>query len=432
MCFERQCLSMEKITAPRGTKDVLPEESYRWHYLEGKLRDVARRFGFSEIRFPTFEDINLFCRGVGDTTDVVQKEMYDFTDKGGRHIALRPEGTASVVRSVIENGLYAKGLPIKVYYIAPNFRYEKPQAGRLREHHQFGIECFGSYDAGADAEVIAVADTMLRELGIRDVSLHINSCGCPNCRPKYHAALKEYFESRKAELCPTCLDRLDRNPMRILDCKSPICKEIAADAPVIPDFWCDECVEHFETLKKHLDGCGISYVVDPHIVRGLDYYTNTVFEFIVDCIGAQSTICGGGRYNGLVETLGGPATAGLGFGSGLERLLLTMEAQGVEIPNPDTPDIFVAALGEAAQFASAKLTYELRGMGVAAERDTLNRSLKAQMKYADKIGARTSIVIGDDEIANGKAILKNMQNGEKTEVELNANAISNLLTAQEG
>ena len=422
---------MEKITAPRGTKDVLPSESYRWHYLEAKLRDVARRSGFSEIRFPTFEDINLFCRGVGDTTDVVQKEMYDFTDKGGRHIALRPEGTASVVRSVIENGLYAKGLPIKVYYIAPNFRYEKPQAGRLREHHQFGIECFGSYDAGADAEVIGVADRMLRELGIRDVSLHINSCGCPKCRPSYHAALKEYFASHKDELCPTCLDRLDRNPMRILDCKSPVCKEIAKHAPVISDYWCEDCVAHFEALQAHLKNCGIEYVLDPRIVRGLDYYTNTVFEFIVACIGAQSTICGGGRYNGLVETLGGPPTAGLGFGSGLERLLLTMEAQGIEIPNPDVPDVFVAALGTQADFCAEKLVSDLRGMGYAAERDTLSRSLKAQMKYADKLSARASVVIGEDEVASGKIVVKNMQNGEKTECALTASAISAVLSNME-
>ena len=422
---------MEKITAPRGTKDVLPSESYRWHYLETKLRDVARRSGFSEIRFPTFEDINLFCRGVGDTTDVVQKEMYDFVDKGGRHIALRPEGTASVVRSVIENGLYAKGLPIKVYYIAPNFRYEKPQAGRLREHHQFGIECFGSYDASADAEVIGVADRMLRELGIRDVSLHINSCGCPECRPKYHAALKAYFRACEDELCPTCKDRLERNPMRILDCKSPICKEIAKNAPVISDYWCESCVEHFEKLKAHLDNCNIAYVVDPRIVRGLDYYTNTVFEFIVDCIGAQSTICGGGRYNGLVETLGGPATAGLGFGSGLERLLLTMEAQGIEIPNPDVPDVFVASMGEKAEFCAAKLVSDLREAGFAAERDTLSRSLKAQMKYADKLSARASIVIGDDEVTSEKVMIKNMKNGEKIACALSAAAISEVLNNME-
>ncbi|MEG2378175.1 MAG: histidine--tRNA ligase [Clostridia bacterium] len=418
---------MEKISAPRGTKDVLPNEVHKWHYLENKLRDVARRSGFHEIRFPTFEDINLFRRGVGDTTDVVQKEMYDFNDKGGRHIALRPEGTASVVRSVIENGLDKQGLPIKVYYIAPNFRYEKPQAGRLREHHQFGIECFGSYDAGADAEVIGVADMMLRELGIKDVSLHINSCGCPKCRPRYHEALKAYFSEREGELCAMCRDRLTRNPMRILDCKSAVCHDIAKDAPDISDFWCDECTAHFNKLKKSLDACGIKYVIDTRIVRGLDYYTNTVFEFIVGGIGAQSTICGGGRYNGLVETLGGQETAGLGFGSGLERLLLTMEAQGIEIPNNDVPDTFIAAMGAAASECAETLTFKLRGMGIAAERDTLARSLKAQMKYASKIGARTSIVIGDDEITAGRIIIKNMDNGEKTECALDACAIADVI-----
>ncbi|MBQ3055332.1 MAG: histidine--tRNA ligase [Oscillospiraceae bacterium] len=414
---------MEKITAPRGTKDVLPSESHQWQYLEAKLRDVARRFGFKEIRFPTFEEYHLFCRGVGDTTDVVQKEMYDFYDKGERHIALRPEGTASVVRSFIEHSLHAQTLPLKVFYIAPNFRYEKPQAGRLREHHQFGIECFGSYDASSDAEVISVAATMLEELGLSNIELHINSCGCPNCRPAYHTALKEYFESKKADLCGTCLDRLDRNPMRILDCKSPVCSEIAKDAPIITDYLCDECTAHFAKLREYLDAAGIAYVCDPRIVRGLDYYTNTVFEFITDSIGAQSTICGGGRYNGLVESLGGPKTAGLGFGSGLERLLLTMEAQGATFPEPDTPDLFLAAMGEEADRAVQTLVYELRKLGVAAERDTCGRSLKAQMKYADKLSAAYSAVIGEQELIDGKIALKNMQTGEKSDCDLSASAI---------
>ncbi len=423
---------MEKITAPRGTKDVLPSESHQWQYLESKLRDVARRFGFKEIRFPTFEEYNLFCRGVGDTTDVVQKEMYDFYDKGERHIALRPEGTASVVRAFIEHSLHAQALPLKVFYIAPNFRYEKPQAGRLREHHQFGIECFGSYDASSDAEVISVAATMLEELGISGVELHINSCGCPNCRPKYHAALKEYFESKKSDLCGTCLDRLDRNPMRILDCKSPVCGEIAKDSPVITDYLCEECTAHFAKLREYLDAAGISYVCDPRIVRGLDYYTNTVFEFITDSIGAQSTICGGGRYNGLVESLGGPKTAGLGFGSGLERLLLTMEAQGATFPDPDTPDLFLAAMGEEADRAVQTLVYELRKLGLAAERDICGRSLKAQMKYADKLSAAYSAVIGEQELIDGKISLKNMQSGEKEECVLSADAIfSHIMEGEE-
>ena len=414
---------MEKITAPRGTKDVLPEESRAWQILEEKLRSLAHRFGFREIRFPTFEDVALFDRGVGDTTDVVQKEMYDFYDKGDRHIALRPEGTASVVRAFIEHSLHAKGLPLKVYYIAPNFRYEKPQAGRLREHHQFGVECFGAYDASADAEVISLGATLLRELGITDTTLHLNSCGCKECRKEYHAALKKYFETRKGELCDTCNDRLDRNPMRILDCKSDICKSIAKDAPKITDYLCDECRAHFDKLRSYLDATGIEYELDPMLVRGLDYYTNTVFEFVSGSLGAQSTVLGGGRYNGLVATLGGPETAGLGFGCGIERLLLTLEAEGKLPSDRLVPDVFIAYAEERAESVSNSLVYELRALSVSAERDTTGRSLKAQMKYAGKIGARYSAVIGGSEIDNGKITLKNMDSGEQTECALTADAI---------
>ena len=414
---------MEKITAPRGTKDVLPEESRVWQILEEKLRGLAHRFGFREIRFPTFEDVALFDRGVGDTTDVVQKEMYDFYDKGDRHIALRPEGTASVVRAFIEHSLHAKGLPLKVYYIAPNFRYEKPQAGRLREHHQFGVECFGAYDASADAEVISLGATLLRELGITNTTLHLNSCGCKECRKEYHAALKKYFETRKGELCDTCNDRLDRNPMRILDCKSDICKSIAKDAPKITDYLCDECRAHFDKLRSYLDATGIEYELDPMLVRGLDYYTNTVFEFVSGSLGAQSTVLGGGRYNGLVGTLGGPETAGLGFGCGIERLLLTLEAEGKLFDERLVPDVFVAYAEERAESVSHALVYELRALGVSAERDTTGRSLKAQMKYAGKIGARYSAVIGGNEIDEGKITLKNMDSGEQVECALTADAI---------
>ena len=415
--------TMEKITAPRGTKDVLPEEVRAWQILEEKLRNLAHRFGFREIRFPTFEDVALFDRGVGETTDVVQKEMYDFYDKGDRHIALRPEGTASVVRSFIENSLHAKGLPLKVYYIAPNFRYEKPQAGRLREHHQFGVECFGSADASADAEVISLGATLLRELGITDTELHLNSCGCKECRKGYHAALKEYFSTRKSELCETCNGRLDRNPMRILDCKSDICKGIAKDAPKITDFLCESCREHFDKLKSYLDAIGVSYTLDPMLVRGLDYYTNTVFEFVSGSLGAQSTVLGGGRYNGLVESLGGPEMPGLGFGCGIERLLLTLEALGKTPDDKIVPDVFVAYAEPAAESVSHKLVYDLRALGVSAERDTTGRSLKAQMKYAGKIGARYSVVLGGNEIAEGKVNLKNMETGESVSVALSAEDI---------
>ncbi|NLT39583.1 MAG: histidine--tRNA ligase [Clostridiales bacterium] len=407
---------MAKITAPRGTKDILPSESYKWQYIENVLRTEAAAFGYKEIRFPTFEHTELFLRGVGETTDVVQKEMYTFRDKGGRSITLRPEGTASVVRSYIENSIFSSGLPVKVYYIAPNFRYEKPQAGRLREHHQFGAEHFGSTDASADAELIALADAYLKRLGIKDYKLEINSIGCPECRPAYHAALKSYFSCRKEELCGTCLERLEKNPLRILDCKSPVCGNIANNAPKCIDSLCADCSEHMEKVRSYLEALNIPYTVNPRIVRGLDYYTRTVFEFSSGSLGAQSAICAGGRYDGLVETLGGEPTAGLGFGSGIERLLMVMEAQGIRIPDSDRLDVFLCALGDEAFLETFKLTNALRELGIRAERDTLKRSLKAQMKYADKLGARYTIVLGSEELEKGIAVLRNMESGEKKEI----------------
>ncbi|MBE6936111.1 MAG: histidine--tRNA ligase [Ruminococcaceae bacterium] len=414
----------EIIRAPKGTHDVLPSDVHKWHYLEKTLRGVAAAFNFREIRFPTFEHTELFIRGVGDTTDVVQKEMYTFEDKGGRSITLRPEGTASVVRSLVESGLITGALPVKCYYIAPNFRYEKPQAGRLRQHHQFGVECFGSAAPEADAEVISLADTFLHKLGINDITVHINSIGCPHCRPQYHAALKEYFRPHLSEMCETCQERFERNPMRLLDCKSPICKEIAKNAPTTLDYLCDDCRTHFNRTLELLDVMGVNYEVDTGIVRGLDYYTGPVFEFVSNNIGAQGTVCGGGRYNGLVEQLGGKPTPALGFGSGLERLLLVMEALGVEIPNEDGCDIYFAPMGAAASDAVQKLTLLLRREGIAAERDLCARSVKAQMKYADKLGARYTAVIGDDEIASGVIRIKDMISGEQTECALNAEAIA--------
>ena len=411
------------ITAPRGTKDVVPSESYKWQYVENIARKTAADFGYKEIRFPTFENTELFLRGVGDTTDVVQKEMYTFEDKGGRSITLRPEGTASVVRSFLENSIGAAGLPVKVFYIAPNFRYEKPQAGRLREHHQFGIECFGAGGPQADAEVIGLASTYLSRLGIKHLSLEINSIGCPKCRPNFHKALKEYFYKHTDELCSTCNERLERNPLRILDCKSPICQKIAEGAPVGLDYLCDECRDHMENLKSYLDAMGIEYTVNPRIVRGLDYYTRTVFEFVSTQIGAQGTVCGGGRYDGLVSTLGGQPTPGLGFGSGIERAMLVMEAEGVEIPVPTQCDVFLAALGEKADRPVSALVQQLRAMGLRAERDLMGRGLKAQMKYADKIGALYTIVIGDNEIDGGKANIKDMSDSGQSEISLTAKEI---------
>lgn len=418
------------IQAPKGTKDVIPAESYKWQYIEKVARKVCDEFGFNEVRTPVIEHTELFLRGVGDTTDIVQKEMYTFEDKGGRSITLRPEGTASVVRSVIENGLYAGTLPLKVYYIAPVFRYEKPQAGRLREHHQFGVEMFGAAGAAADAEVIALADTFLRRLGIESLTVSINSIGCPVCRKRYHEALREYFGAYKDELCPLCLDRMERNPLRLLDCKEQHCGEIAANAPITLDYLCDECHTHFEDLKRELDLLGITYKIDPRIVRGLDYYTKTVFEFVATNIGAQSTVCGGGRYDRLVEQLGGPALPGLGFGCGLERLLMVLAESGIALPAAPTPDIFVAAMGKDAAEKTAQLVTTLRRAGFAAERDVTGRSLKAQMKYADKLGANFSLTIGDNELAENTATLKNMRTGEASPVALTAEAIGAVLSAR--
>ncbi len=416
----------EKISAPRGTHDVLPDNIASWHYVENTLREVAARFGYREIRFPTFEHTELFLRGVGDTTDVVQKEMYTFEDKGGRSITLRPEGTASVVRSYIENSLYAGALPLKVYYIAPNFRYEKPQAGRLREHHQFGAECFGSPAPQADAEVIALADTFMNALGITNIALRLNSIGCPVCRPSYHEALRSFFEARQDKLCTTCRDRMTRNPLRILDCKNPDCAALVKTAPVMLDYLCEDCQAHQHGLEEHLKAGGISYAIDPYIVRGLDYYTRTVFEFTTDCIGAQSTICGGGRYDKLVETLGGPPTPALGFGSGLERLLMVMESQKALPPAPPGCDLFIATRGEqAALTATGLISHMRRRPGLRAECDLMGRSLKAQMKAADRMGARYVLVLGEEELATGQATLKDMQkSGEDLPCALSAEAIA--------
>ena len=402
--------------AVKGTLDVLPADSHKNQFVERTVLEIANEFGFREIRTPVFEHTELFTRSVGDTTDVVQKEMYTFEDKGGRSITLRPEGTAGAARAFLEHGLANEAMPQKVSYITSCYRYEKPQAGRLREFHQFGIECYGTASPAADAEVISVANEVFGFLGIDRIRLEINSIGCPKCRKEYHAALKAYFESRKGELCGTCLDRLDRNPMRILDCKSPVCHEIAADAPIILDYLCDECKDHFEKVKMYLDNMCISYEVNPHIVRGLDYYTRTVFEFLTDSLGAQSAVCAGGRYDGLVEEIGGPHVPALGFGLGIERLLLLLEAQGIQLPEAKKCDIYIANIGEEASLKAAALATEIRQAGMFAEFDVVGRSLKAQMKCADKIGAKFTTVIGDDDIRANVAKVKNMQTGEITEI----------------
>ena len=404
--------------AIKGTKDVLPKDVHKNQYIEATALDIASKFGYKEIRTPVFEHTELFQRGVGDTTDVVQKEMYTFDDKGGRSITLRPEGTAGAVRSYLENGLCNEALPQKVCYLISCYRYEKPQAGRLREFHQFGVECFGSASPLADAEIIALAKSLFDTLGVKDLSLEINSIGCPTCRAEYHKALKEYFSSRKDELCNTCKSRLDRNPMRILDCKSPICHEIAEGAPVVIDYLCDECKEHFENVQKYLKAQNIEYTINPQIVRGLDYYTKTVFEFVSNSIGAQGTVCGGGRYDGLVEELGGQHTPSLGFAMGIERLMILMEAQGFEFPEAEKPDLFIVALGEKATLKAVEIAKDMREEGFSALLDLNQRSVRAQMKYADKLGAKFNVVIGDNEVEAKTAKLKNMQTGEETEINL--------------
>ena len=404
--------------AIKGTKDVLPSEVYKNQYIEATCLTVAENFGYKEMRTPVFEHTELFQRGVGDTTDVVQKEMYTFDDKGGRSITLRPEGTAGAARSFLENGLSNEALPQKICYLTSCYRYEKPQAGRLREFHQFGIECFGATSPLADAEMIALAKQIFDELGVKDLHLELNSIGCPTCRAEYHKALKEYFASRVDELCDTCRDRLDRNPMRILDCKSPACSEIAKDAPVVLDYLCDECKEHFEKTKSYLDAMNIEYIVNPQIVRGLDYYTKTVFEFVADSIGAQGTVCGGGRYDGLIEELGGQHTPSLGFAMGLERLQLVMEAQGCEFPEPSRPDLFIVAMGDKATLKAVEIAKDMRDEGYSVVYDLNGRSLRAQMKYADKINAKYNVVIGDNEVDTKSAVLKDMATGEQSDISL--------------
>lgn len=407
---------MDLITqAPRGTQDVLPEDSHRWQYVERTALSVAEDFGFREIRTPVFEHTNLFQRSVGETTDVVQKEMYTFEDKGGRSLTLRPEGTAGAARAVLEHGLLNGALPAKVSYVTSCYRYEKSQKGRYREFHQFGVECFGAAAPQADAETISLAMTVLESLGLKDISLQINSIGCPTCRAKYQEALRAYFESHRAELCETCLGRLERNPMRILDCKSPICHKLAADAPVMLDYLCEECAEHFEAVKGCLDAAEIDYTVNPQIVRGLDYYTRTVFE-LVSADGL--VVAGGGRYDGLVQELGGPAQPGLGFGMGLERLLMVMEAQGCPFQEPPRCELYFVSMGAEAATRCFALTARLRRGGVAAACDTVGRSLRAQMKYADKLGARYTVVVGEDELKAGAAQLKDMATGQTEEIRL--------------
>ncbi|MCT4661299.1 MAG: histidine--tRNA ligase [Tissierellales bacterium] len=408
-----------KLIAPKGTQDVLPNDAYKWHYLEELIREVCREFGYKELRTPTFEHTELFKRGVGETTDVVQKEMYTFEDKKGRSITLKPEGTAPVVRAYVERKLSAGPQPTKVYYLTPCFRYERPQAGRMREFHQFGVEAFGAQDPTIDAEVISIAHRLFEKLGLENIELNINSIGCPKCRAIYHEKLKEFLKSKLENLCGTCKERFETNPMRIIDCKVESCQAELTDVPLMLDYLCEDCEEHFGQVKMYLESIGIPFVVNPKIVRGLDYYTKTAFEFISKDIGSQGTVCGGGRYDKLVKEIGGPEVPGIGFGMGMERLLLTLDNLDIEIPNEETVDVFVVTLGENARKKGFEIVYKLRKMGYAAELDHLARSAKAQFKYSNKMGSKVNLTLGDQELESGVVMLKDMQKSEQSEVEIN-------------
>lgn len=404
------------INIPKGTKDVLPSQSYKWRYIEGKARKIAALYGISEVRNPSFEHTELFLRGVGDTTDIVNKEMYTFKDKGDRSMTLKPEGTASVVRMFIEKGMASSPLPAKMYYISPAFRYENPQAGRLREFHQFGIEIFGSPTPDADAEVIMLADDLLKELGLKDYELNINSIGCKHCRTKYNDALKEYLRPHLDELCDTCKSRFDKNPLRMLDCKEEGCRKYMDGAPAILDYLCDECREHFETLKKILDDNKIAYKINPRIVRGLDYYSKTVFEFVSTSIGAQGTVCGGGRYDTLIENLGGSSVPAVGFGAGIERLMLLMENTGVSFGDEERIAVYIAGMNDDARIKALNIAHTLRKQGISCDVDHMGRSIKAQFKYAGKINAKYVAVLGESELEKGVLSVKNMSTSEQEEV----------------
>lgn len=406
-----------KITRPQGTEDITPKQIYKWHTVERMARETAESFGFHEMRIPTFESTDLFLRSVGETTDVVQKEMYTVKAKE-TEFTLRPEGTAGSIRSMLQNGLLNDALPQKIFYILSCFRHERPQAGRLREFHQFGVEMAGSAGPASDAEIIALAKAILDRAGLKNIALNINSIGCPTCRAEYHKALRAYFQPHRDELCETCQTRLEKNPMRILDCKSEICSGIAKDAPIILDYLCDECRTHFEKLQEYLKAQNIEYTINPKIVRGLDYYTKTVFEFITTDIGAQGTVCGGGRYDGLIEQMGGKPTPAMGFAMGLERLILTMESQGCEFQPPHQCDLYIAPMDEAAIPTTMQIASSLRTSGYQVEYDLMQRKLKAQMKYADKIGATFVLVLGENELQSQQANLKNMKTKEQFPVSL--------------
>ncbi len=404
------------IQIPKGTKDVLPSQVHKWQFVEKTARETAELFAFREIRTPVFEHTELFARGVGDTTDIVTKEMYTFLDKGNRSVTLKPEGTAGVARSFIENGMAGGVLPAKMYYLIPAFRYERPQAGRLREFHQFGVELYGAADPAADAETITLADLFLKKLGLKQVRLELNSIGCKHCRAKYNEALKEYFRPHLAEMCPDCNARFEKNPMRIIDCKEEGCRRFTAGAPRMLDYLCDDCKAHFEEVKALLARAGVAYEINPSIVRGLDYYSRTVFEFVTSAAGAQGTVCGGGRYDSLIEQMGEKPVPAVGFAAGMERLLMVMEAEEAPMPEPSGTVCYLAGMDGASRAKAFELATMLRAKGIACECDLMGRSVKAQFKYADKSGAKFVAVIGGSELEEGAVSLKNMATSSSEKV----------------
>lgn len=401
---------------PRGTSDILPGQVEKWQFVEETMRRVCRDYNFEEIRTPVFEHTELFVRGVGEDTDIVEKEMYTFLDRGERSITLRPEGTASVVRAYLENKLNAKPQPVKLYYMGPMFRYDRPQAGRYRQFHQMGVEVFGSHHPAVDAEVMAMAMDYYARIGLRNMELHINSVGCPECRPELRKSLQEFFRSRLDELCHNCQGRLERNPLRIIDCKNSRCQEVAVGAPTTIDCLCPGCRDHFDAVCRYLDVLNVPYIIDHKLVRGLDYYTHTAFEIMAPGIGAQSSVGGGGRYNGLVEACGGPSVPGIGYALGIERIILAMEKQGVNVELSTGPDVFVAVLSPDNREKAFEVLFALRQAGISADQDYQGRSLKAQMKYAAKIGSRYTLLIGGDELERGAAVVREMETGKQEEI----------------
>ena len=406
------------INAPRGTNDILPPVSLKWEYVLDKARDIMKNYNYSEIKTPHFEYTELFQRGIGEVTDIVEKEMYTFEDKGGRSLTLRPEGTASVMRAFMEHKIYGKAQPTKYFYFGPMFRYERPQAGRYRQHHQLGAEVLGSNDPAVDAELISLGLKLLSELQLTNVEVYLNSIGCMECREDYLDKLKDYLVKHQDDLCEDCQDRMNRNPLRVLDCKNESCSSIITDAPKIIDYLCDDCQEHFESVKDYLDILDIDYIVDPTLVRGLDYYTNTAFEIKYSGLGAQDTVFGGGRYNGLAEEIGGRSVPGIGFAIGIERLLLTLEEEGIELPIDKSIDLYITTIGEKAKKKSFELLDKLRDTRLKAEIDYLDRSVGSQMKAADRMNADYTIIIGGNELNSGQATVRNMESGDETEINL--------------